>query len=297
VLHGWQSPNSPPGPSAPARRTRSKPTGWSIKKFVKTARRYRTIEIDLAGHSVTAVDDGVISRNPCRIKEASVEPTPERPVATVDQVLEIAWKVPPAFRAFVLLGTFASLRWGELVALQRKYVDLDNRVVRVVAAYNELSTGEMLLGPPKTAAGLRRVALPSGIIPVLRQHLAEFSAPGPDGLVFVGAKGGPLRRSNFSKLVDWRGITEAVGLPGLRFHDLRHTGNTLAEVRVDSDTARPPLTCVPGSHGRWRGQCSQRLHGRLRTGEPGHPIHRRAQSPHRRPAHWCRWHAPGTHEL
>jgi integrase len=120
----------------------------------------------------------------------------------------------------------------------------------VVAAYNELSTGEMLLGPPKSAAGLRRVALPSGIIPALRQHPAEFSAPGPDGLVFVGAKGGPLRRSNFSKQVDWRGITEAVGLPGLRFHDLRHTGNTLAApyastrelmVRMGHSSTRAPI--------------------------------------------------------
>lgn len=189
-----------------------------------TAKAYRLLRAILA----TAVDDDVIARNPCRIKGASVEPTPERPVATIDQVLEIAGKVPPAFRAFVLLGTFASLRWGEIVALQRKNLDLDNRVVRVVAAYNELSTGEMRLGPPKSAAGLRTVSIPSGIVPVLRQHLAEHSAPGPHGLVFIGAKGAPLRRSNFSKLVDWRGITAAAGLPSLRFHDLRHTGNTLA---------------------------------------------------------------------
>jgi hypothetical protein len=31
-------------------------TGWSIKKFVKTARRYRTIDIQLGDHIVTAAD-------------------------------------------------------------------------------------------------------------------------------------------------------------------------------------------------------------------------------------------------
>ena len=31
-------------------------TNWSIKKFVKTARRYRTIEIQVGGHTVTAAD-------------------------------------------------------------------------------------------------------------------------------------------------------------------------------------------------------------------------------------------------
>jgi hypothetical protein len=31
-------------------------TGWSIRKFVKTPRRYRTIEIQARRHTITAVD-------------------------------------------------------------------------------------------------------------------------------------------------------------------------------------------------------------------------------------------------
>lgn len=31
-------------------------TDWSIRRFVKTARRYRTITIDLAGQTITAAD-------------------------------------------------------------------------------------------------------------------------------------------------------------------------------------------------------------------------------------------------
>jgi hypothetical protein len=31
-------------------------TGWSIKKFVRTARRYRTIEIQVGAHTITAAD-------------------------------------------------------------------------------------------------------------------------------------------------------------------------------------------------------------------------------------------------
>lgn len=74
----------------------------------------------------------------------------------------------------------------------------------MVAAYNELSTGELRLGPPKSAAGRRIVALPKTIVPELARHVAEFAAPGADGLVFVGPKCAPLRRSNFSKAVPWR---------------------------------------------------------------------------------------------
>jgi hypothetical protein len=31
-------------------------TGWSIRKFVRTARRYRTIEIQVGNHTITAAD-------------------------------------------------------------------------------------------------------------------------------------------------------------------------------------------------------------------------------------------------
>jgi hypothetical protein len=31
-------------------------TGWSIRKFVRTARRYRTIEIQAGAHTITAAD-------------------------------------------------------------------------------------------------------------------------------------------------------------------------------------------------------------------------------------------------
>jgi integrase len=44
--------------------------------------------------------------------------------------------------------------------------------------------------------------------------------------VFVGVRGGQLRRSNFSK--PWAAALNAAGLPKIHFHDLRHTGNTFA---------------------------------------------------------------------
>jgi hypothetical protein len=48
--------------------------------------------------------------------------------------------------------------------------------VRVRAVYVERSTGEMLLGPPKSRAGRRVVGIPGVIVPALREHLATFVA-------------------------------------------------------------------------------------------------------------------------
>jgi integrase len=74
------------------------------------------------------------------------------------------------FYALVLLATFSSLRWGEVTALRRRDLDLDARTVRIRAAYIERSTGEMLLGPPKSQAGRRIVGVPGVIVPALRAH-------------------------------------------------------------------------------------------------------------------------------
>jgi len=131
------------------------------------------------------------------------------------------------YRVLVLLATFASLRWGEVAALHRCDIDLDAGTVRVRAAYAERSTGELIPGPPKSKASRRTVGIPRVIVPDLRHHLAVVK-PDPSALAFPGAKGGPLRRGNFNRSAAWPQAVAAIGVPGLHFHDLRHTGNTFA---------------------------------------------------------------------
>jgi hypothetical protein len=57
----------------------------------------------------TAIEDGLIRRNPCRIRGAGSEDSPERPVLTVAQVYALADAIGPRYRALILLATFASL--------------------------------------------------------------------------------------------------------------------------------------------------------------------------------------------
>ncbi|MFG1857150.1 tyrosine-type recombinase/integrase [Actinomadura geliboluensis] len=58
----------------------------------------------------------------------------------------------------------------------------------------------------------------------------EYAQPGPKGFVFVGVRGGQLRRSNFSEV--WARALEKAELEvgAIHVHDLRHTGNTYAAV-------------------------------------------------------------------
>jgi len=128
----------------------------------------------------------------------------------------------------VLLAAFASLRWGEVTALRRCDVDIDIGAVRVRAAFAERSTGQIVLGPPKSRAGRRVVGIPRVILPDVREHLAVFTGPAPGALVFPGPKGGPLRRGNFNGQANWPQAVAAIGASGLHIHDLRHTGNAWA---------------------------------------------------------------------
>ncbi len=132
------------------------------------------------------------------------------------------------YLALVLLATFASLRWGEVTALRRADLDLSAGTVRIRAAFIERSTGEMLLGPPKSKAGRRVVGIPHAIMPVLSEHLSVFVKDEPGALVFPVVMGGPLRRGNFNRMPAWPYAVRSIGAEGLHFHDLRHTGNHFA---------------------------------------------------------------------
>ncbi|MGH3854915.1 MAG: tyrosine-type recombinase/integrase [Pseudonocardiaceae bacterium] len=69
--------------------------------------------------------------------------------------------------------------------------------------------------------------MPAAIRPELVAHLQDFVAPEADELVCTMLRGGPMRRGNVNPLVKWGKAVAGIGAPGLRFHDLRHTWNTL----------------------------------------------------------------------
>ena len=207
----------------------------------------------------TALDDGVIRRNPCRITGAGQEESPERPTLTIAQVYALADAVGQRYRALILLAMFSSLRWGELGGLRRCDIDLATRTVRVTGQLNEASGGGFEFGPPKSRAGKRSVPIPAVIVPIIRWHLACFAQQGEEGLVFTSPAGKPLRHANFRCRV-WLDALGAAKLPAIHFHDLRHTGNTLAAnagaslrelmERMGHDSERAALVYLHGSEER-----------------------------------------------
>ncbi len=89
-----------------------------------------------------------------------------------------------------------------------------------------VSDAGVVYGTPKSTAGVRDVAIPPHLLPVLREHLDEHVAPEPDALLFPAPDGRNLGSSTMYWYF-WP-ARAAAGGPDLRFHDLRHAGAVLA---------------------------------------------------------------------
>jgi integrase len=181
-----------------------------------------------------AVDKGMLVKNPC----AGVEPPrvehEEMQFLSPTDAVALAEAIDPWFRPFVYTAIETGMRWSELVGLRRAQVNLLRRSISVtqqlVYVGGDSSVGRegrWVTQKPKTQAGTRTISISSFLADKLRQQLELRSQSGPDGLVFVNMRRGPIGGPIFNKR-HWQAARSAVGLGGLRFHDLRHTAVALA---------------------------------------------------------------------
>jgi integrase len=133
-------------------------------------------------------------------------------------------------RILIITAAYTGMRFGELAALTRANLRLDQARLHVngtVGALHEVG-GKRWLGPPKTQAAVRDIRLPAFVLDGLEQLLRAH----PYDTVFCTESGTCLWRTTFVQRI-WRpgrdghpnGRIHAI-LPGLRFHNLRHTDRT-----------------------------------------------------------------------
>jgi integrase len=189
---------------------------------VTSAKAYRLLRTILA----TAVADGLLATSPCTIKGAGIEKSAERKIPALDTVYVIADEVDGRYRGLILTAALAGLRLGELAALTRRQVDLVHKTITVEVQAQDVVRVGRVLGPPKSKAGSRTLAIPKVLVAVLDEHLATYVEPAADALVFTADKGGPLVRTRWA--IVFGKAAKAAGAEELHFHDLRHVAGTLA---------------------------------------------------------------------
>jgi len=143
-----------------------------------------------------AVEEGLIEANPCRVKAGGQKQRArEIDVLTVDQLNRYLAAVPEARRVPLLLAGWCGLGSDEVRGLRVRDLDLDTGVVHVRQAVVRLK-GQLLIGPPKTNAGIRSVAIPPHLLPAWRAWAAQQPTRGRDALLFPAGDGhSPLNDS------------------------------------------------------------------------------------------------------
>ncbi|MFL6138857.1 MAG: tyrosine-type recombinase/integrase [Frankiaceae bacterium] len=175
---------------------------------------------------------------------------------------------PERLRALYHLALASSMRRGELLG-QRWDTDLktDQAVTHVAEQLVKMRHGGVVVGAPKTRAGVRPLWFDEYTAQVLAEHRqrqeAERAAWGEawvdTGLVFTREHGSALNPDHVSRR--FRTLAKRAGIPVIRFHDLRHTSISLGlgtrrRHQGDERTGRSFVVVVHRGHLRARRQCA-----------------------------------------
>ncbi len=180
----------------------------------------RTVYGTLRAILTAAVEADLLMVSPCRgVRLPAKRPTEKR-VLTVEELHRLAAAMADPYRPMLYLAAVGSLRWQEVAGLRVGRLNFMSRTpsVTVIETYSEVGGFQ----DAKSPAGRRVIDLPPFVVTMLAEHLARRGSPGPDELVFVAPRGGPLRATNFHRGF-WLPAVKQAGLNGFTFHGLRHS--------------------------------------------------------------------------
>lgn len=163
----------------------------------------------------------MIDSNPAKVGvDNPVPPRKEqRPFESWAELEALAEAIGPRYGPMIIFAAATGLRPAEWIALEKRDIDRDGRVVYVRRSFTK---GE--LKRPKTDASMRAVPLQTRALEVLERIRGQ----GHSQLLFPGERGGHLDIHHF-RHYQWRPAQIAAGIDPLRrIYDLRHTFATFA---------------------------------------------------------------------
>lgn len=138
---------------------------------------------------------------------------PQLTVPTRGEVEALAEASDARLWAPVLVAGYCGLREGELLALLREDVHLDESPQWLLVRHARNKTSG---ATESTKTGrIRRVYLPARVVTALTSHLDEYA-----GRLIVPTTASTLQKS-------WQRARTRCDLPGVRFHDLRHAAASM----------------------------------------------------------------------
>jgi integrase len=174
-----------------------------------------------------ALVDRVIMFNPCAHTELPKKVKKKARTLTPDEYDAILAALPAQHRLMAETLINTGLRWGELIALKPRHLDLKAGQLTVEETIVEVSrknspTGERMLTKPYPKDNEpRAMGLPPELVGQFAAYISERHLR-PGDLLFATRDGTPISRNTFRTRV-WRPTIAASGVAfDVRVHDLRH---------------------------------------------------------------------------
>jgi len=189
-----------------------------------SVRKYHTML-----HSVfkRAVRDRVITFNPCEDTELPKIVAKRRRTLTPAEYRRLMDAIPDQHRLMIQVAVETGLRWGELIALRPRHLDLETGRLTVAETIVEVPLraapdGQRVYVKPYPKDNETRVmGLSPELLDQLTTHIADHLI-GNDDLLFATREGTPISRNTFRSRV-WTPAVKASGIDfNVRIHDLRH---------------------------------------------------------------------------
>lgn len=141
---------------------------WSAELAPRTVRRMFGV---LRTIFLFAIESEVVGASPCRgVRLPPIAPL-RRHVVSADELLLLADGHPADLRPMVFLGAVLGLRWGEVAGLRVGRIDFEAQTVIIAEQLTRGTQGVHYLGPPKSQAGHRTLAVPKSLMTMLADHL------------------------------------------------------------------------------------------------------------------------------
>ena len=176
----------------------------------------------------------LVSINVCDDIRLPAREEPDRQFLTSEQAHLLLQKVKEHQLEMILILALATgMREGELVGLRWSDVDLEAGMLRINRTVTYVTGHGNVEGEPKTAKGKRNIMLPPFVVVALKHHYTmqekgrlEFGSTWIARDLVFPEKNGDFIVAN-TLLRRFHRLLKEIGLPRMRFHDLRHSTATL----------------------------------------------------------------------
>jgi len=193
---------------------------YEIKEFAEdrlreaSPKRVRTVLNMLVAIFDIAIDYEVISSNVAKNISLPKHDKKEFDPFTQDEVKNILSKSSGWFRTFLAISFFTGARTGEVLALTRNDIDLDNGTISITKG---LRNG--VIGTPKTKQSVREVPIFSALVPYIEEHLnSNRSIP-----LFLNPNTGKMFYKSAKLTPFWKSLLEECKIEYRILYSTRHT--------------------------------------------------------------------------